>query len=266
MNAWRRVFMITVAFWFAAWGIKVHFFVWLFRSNMATDLVLGPFPELMRSTATAATLYFLPLLGLPLLYKPSPLRARALSVLMGISAAGSMMHQQFYNDATFTVLIWIAIWLFWLSFQGEREPGEAAREARITTKGMVAMIFFGGFLGKLTGAYWSGEIFEEVYFYQKDYFLYAWLRDVLSAQQISLAATWFSRGAILGEAAVVIGAFALSYRRWTLLVMAVLVGMVAISEPWLFSVLGGMMGVVVANLLWEEGGLRGLTGRPRESG
>lgn len=248
---WHRIFRIAVGFFYAAWLIKIHFFGLFFYAGTQATLQIGPFPSLMANTWWAIAFYMLPLATAPLLLgRLTRRRALAISASFFIGSTGCLLHQHFFNDATFAVLFWGSLWLLWLSLNSNKPTISLATHSKQLATTTVALIFFGGFLGKMTPTYWSGEIFFELYFQQKQHPPYTWLNAWFSDSTIVVMARWFSRLAIFGEAAVWLSPLVLTYRRWAWLVVIVATTMVIISTPWLFSVMGGILGITIANMNW----------------
>src|SRR5262249_15517043 len=67
-----------------------------------------------------------------------------------------------------------------------------------------AFFFAGGAVGKWTAAYWSGDVFYDLFFARHPYWLYAQLRGWLSAGALRVASTWFSRSVVVVETAMIL--------------------------------------------------------------
>ena len=249
----RKLFLVASGLWFLGWFWKIDYFVEILAVGWFASPEGMIFPEWMSDYRVAVGFYMLPLVGiLVALIRWSRERALFASGAMTLGALGCLGHYQFFNDATFTTAFWAGLWLFWLAWNSEREDPGLVREAKWLVRGTVAMIFLGGAMGKFTQTYWSGEVFYQIYFVQKDYFIYNYLEANFTENQIRTMAKYFSRGAILGEALVVVGALIWKYHWFAWFVIATMLTMVAISTPWLFSVMAPIVGIVVANLLWKK--------------
>ena len=249
----RKVFLLTTALWSLGWYWKILYYLKILGANSVAPPQVSLLPAAMSDYRLALGFYLLPVVGiLVVLVRWSRERALMASGAMVVGALGCMGHYQFYNDATFVTSFWVALWLFWLAWNSEREDQGLIREARGLAKGTVALIFLGGAVGKFTGTYWSGEVLHDIYFQQKDYFIYNFLRESWTAEQVEQLAILFSRMAILGEVAVVVAALVLSYRHFAILVVVTVLSMVLISTPYLFSVMGAVVGLMGANLFWGE--------------
>ncbi len=246
-----KIFITTACFWLLGWFWKVHVFAVHFWGGLSAPLSHGLFPQLMLDSRVAIFFYALPLLIIPLLIRLTRKKALLAAAIMCVSSLICLSHIHFFNDATFTTSFWVSIWLLWMAFNSERDDREFPQEARWLAKAMIAVIFLGGFIGKLTPTYWSGEVLHDIYFQQKDYFIYSWLRDSFSEEGVRRLATGFSRMAIIGEGLLVLGV-ALRYRLYALLALAVIMGMVFISTPYLFSVMSSLLGMLLAMMIGVE--------------
>lgn len=246
----QLVFLITLGFWYVGWLWKFYFlFVDIFLAGLFVELAHPLFPSFMTRGHTAMALYFAPLLGgLPLLRNLTGRKAILIAAILLLSSLGLLGHINSYNDATFTTCFWSALWLLWFALNCHRQDEALALEARWLAKLTVAVIFLGGAVGKLTSGYWSGEVLHTIYFEQKDYFLYSWLRDAASLETRQTLAMLLSRAAILGEATLAL-AVSLPYRWYARLGIITMLFIVAISTFYLFSVMAPLVGLLLANQL-----------------
>ena len=242
---WRAVW----ACWMVGWYLKTPYW-WRALDTAQTYRVRHElFPEVMRAPWLLAAALLLPLLTLPLILRPTRRRLLAAAALQLTAATVALGHLLAFFDATFTTSWWVALWLLWLATQCERDDDDLPREAQLLAKTTVAMIFFGGAIGKLTPEHWSGEVFYRVYFLQKPYSPYVWLRAQLDPATLRALATWFARVVTLIEWLIALS-WPLPYRWYAWPVVAFLACMVLGSTPWLASVLLCLGGLLVVNGWW----------------
>lgn len=248
----HKAFLIALAFWLLGWFWKIKFLVVeVFLTGLIVEIHHPLFPSFMLRGDLAFALYLAPLLlALPLLRGFTRRKAIALATILALSSLGLLGHINTYNDATFTTCFWSALWLLWLAINGDRQDKNLAREAKWLARATVAMIFLGGAVGKFTAEYWSGQVFYTIYFEDKDYFLYEWLRQVASPGTRFTLAVLLSRAAIIGETFLGL-AIILPYRWYGRLAIFTMVSMVLISTFNLFSVMFPLIGILLANLAWR---------------
>ena len=64
---------------------------------------------------------------------------------------------------------------------------------------IISMILLGGAVGKWTSEYWSGEVLYQIYFAERDFWVFNLLRDNFDADTLREIATWYSRNVIIVE-------------------------------------------------------------------
>lgn len=243
----QNAFLIALGFWLLGWFWKILFLALdVFMTGVVVELHHPLFPSWMLRGDVALAIYFAPLiLALPLVRGLTRPRAIAIAIILSISSLGLLGHINAYNDATFTTCFWSSLWLLWLAINGHRHDENLQKEATWLAKGTLAMIFLGGALGKLTGGYWSGEVFYTLYFEGKDYFLYDWIRESASPAARQQLATILSRAAIIGELLLAAALF-LPFRWYARLAIFTMLSIVFISAPYLFSVMAPLIGILIA--------------------
>lgn len=160
-----------------------------------------------------------------------------------------LVHQGSYNDMTFVTAWWCAAFLVWYSSRmGIDEPAAFISKAAILSRVMVSLVFLGGAVGKWTDEYWSGQVLYEIYFDQRDFWFFTWLRDHLDAEGLRAFATGYSRLVIVTES---LGGFLWAYgyfmKSKTISILAILTFLAigVLSNFFLFSVLAPMIGLAL---------------------
>ena len=67
------------------------------------------------------------------------------------------------------------------------------------------MILLGGAVGKWTAEYWSGEVFYDIYFRDRDFWVFNLIRENFEAETTREIATWYSRNIIVIETVAGLG-------------------------------------------------------------
>lgn len=247
-SASRRDLAVQAALglWLVGWMVKASVLLDLFgRVGLAMPLVVPGMPTALWHPLTPLVAYGLPLLAVPLGIVRG---GRTAAVAAGLSAACALLlslHVAAYNDATFVTAFWAALWVAWLA---TRDGTEAETWGPRLAQGVIALVFLGGALGKLTPEYLSGEVLYHVYFLQKTNGIYPWLRGALDPEALRSLATVFSWAIITTEAAL---ATSILWRpRLALGTAAVVcVAIVVGSTVYLTSVMAPLVGVCVGGIL-----------------
>lgn len=194
----------------------------------------------------ALALLLPPTLTVRALCRPTSARIRRALLATTLGALSLLLHQATYNDASFLTALWSSLFGLWLHVQPQGEPrlgGRAARHARA----VVALMFLGGFVGKLSPGYWDGTVLHALYFAERDHWSFVLLRGWLLPEQLRIAALLYSRAVIVSEGLLV--TLPLWPARVGLRVACVaLCAMVALHNWLLLSVMGPLLGVCVAAL------------------
>ncbi|MDA0321611.1 MAG: hypothetical protein O2923_02685 [Verrucomicrobia bacterium] len=246
----RCIFRVAAAFWLLGWYTKAAQHLKVFFMDDSIALTHPLFPDLMRSGTSSGVAYLLPLAILAMIGFRS---ARSLQFAAGLLIACSgmlILHIDTCNDATFLTSFWVALWLLWLAFNIDGEGEGVALHGCVLAQCVVGVAFLGGVVGKLTSEYWDGEVLHNLYFLQKSNWPYPWIRESLDPQAVRGWATGFSRTIIVIE---VLMAFAPFYATRVFCVVGplVMLGIVGVSTWTLFSVMGCMVGMLLACLLWN---------------
>jgi hypothetical protein len=211
------------------------------------------FPALLqRPHSLALALLLPPMVSIPALLRSTGRRLKLALCVTASSALLLLLHQATYNDASFLTAFWSS--LFGLCLHAEapstsRASIDPARLARV----LVALMFLGGFIGKLTPGYWDGTVFYQLYFAERAYWTFALARWLFEGEQLRHAASVYSRVVVCSEALLVTLPL-WPARAGLTFAVAALLGMVLLNNPLLLSVLGPLLGVCVAALYCEAGG------------
>lgn len=241
----QRAFRAALLLWMTGWLIKAPFFLcylgeWSFEVALEHPL----FPTVFLDPWTSWAAYFVPLIAGGLaLFRPGVATARLAAAALTACAAVLLVHVNGYNDATFLTAFWSGVWLLWLALHADTQnAGTAERHGPRLALGVIALMFLGGTVGKLTAEYWSGEALYQTYFLQKQSWPYPALRQACSEEGLRLMAKICSRAIVLTEG--LLAGLVLFRPAWALgAAMWVMLGIVAASTPWLLSVMGPLLGV-----------------------
>jgi hypothetical protein len=247
-----RVFRIVAAAWLVGWFWKAWFFAgYYFGEIWAHPFRYAGLPRVLVHPALAAIAWAAPVLVLGALAYPRAWMVRAAAVLMTLAAFAACLHFETFSDATFVTSFWVGLWLVWFTANASRTDAALYLHARALAQCILALVFLGGAVGKLTSEYTSGEAFYQLYFVQKDSWPYPWLRDALSADALRTLATWFSRVVIAGEIALALSPL-YPYRIAAIGGSIAIAGIVVISTWNLLSVMACLIGLLLA-LVFVDG-------------
>jgi hypothetical protein len=257
-----RVFRLVAGAWLAGWFWKAWFFAgYYFDEIWAHPFRYAGLPRVLVHPALATIAWAAPVLALVAIIYPRAWSVRAAALLMTTAAFVACLHFETFSDATFVTSFWVGLWLVWFTANAQRSDDSFYLHARVLAQCIVALIFLGGFVGKLTAAYWNGDAFYQLYFVQKSSWPYPWLRDTLSPEALRELATWFSRLVIAGELALALSPL-YPYRVTAIGGTLVMTGIVVISTWNLFSVMACLIGLLLA--LYGVNSSASGTGSPRD--
>lgn len=239
----RRALRVATAGWLVGWYWKILPNAGHLREAAAWPIDLDTLPALLRAPWLAIVAYALPLAGAGALFAGARRARLAGAALLALAAAIGCVHVELFNDATFVTSFWTALWIAWLAAASADELG---RHGPLLARCVVAFVFFGGAVGKLSGSYWSGEVFYHLYFEQKGNWPYSALRAAAADTTLHTLARWFSRFVIGGELALSLGPL-LPHRLYVWMACAAIAFMVLSSTLFLFSVLASLAAVLVAS-------------------
>ena len=162
------------------------------------------------------------------------------------------LHQATYNDATFTTLWWTALWSVWLAFQMRSLSRRTLSDAALLSRMIVSMILLGGAIGKWTAEYWSGEVFYDIYFVDRDFWMFNLLRDTFQEADLRRIATVYSRVVVATETAAGFGLWLLPHRMAAGAGMLLLFCIAFFSNLLLFSVMACLIAMLATGFVVEQ--------------
>lgn len=243
-------FRLATLFWLAGWFFKIPFLI-PFLGKICFEVPLNHplFPSFFENPLVSWGAYLLPIFGFLAVIVPRFKKVRVLvGFLFVICSALLTFHINTYNDATFVTSFWAGLWILWYAVSFEAPADILQKQEAFLAKGVVSLVFLGGFVGKLTGEYWSGEILYHIYFLQKENFFYPGLREHLSPDQLQLTALYFSRLVVIMEGVMSVG-FLFPSRFSFIFSIFIMTGIVLGSVLQLFSVMGCLIGLCLAGLV-----------------
>lgn len=252
-NATARVivvFRVVLAGLFLTLSWKWSFFV---AANRVYQLLpisteFFPLPLQLDWTLRLAYLTALAAITIGLLTPERGKRIVCAGVLLATSSV-MCLHQGSYNDMTFVTAWWTSLWLLWFSWQLEEFDSAALlRRAALLSRLIISLMLLGGAVGKWTGEYWSGEVFFEIYFRDRDFWLFNVLRDWFDEPSLRQLAVWYSRKVIVVETLCGCGLWLLPARWAAVLAIIVLTSIALLSNLMLFSVLSCLIGLAMVGL------------------
>ncbi len=180
---------------------KIQFFRWTDDVYLTFPLSDPFFPDWLESQRTLRIAYLAAVAsGLLAIL----LNRRFLLVLVTIiewaALSVLMIHQGSYNDVTFTTSWWTVLWCLFVSsqLQASNPLLTSQRAARLACV-ILSLIMLGAAVGKWTTEYWSGVVLYEIYFRERDFWFFNWLRDCYSEDQLQVLSLVHSRIVIIVE-------------------------------------------------------------------
>ena len=206
------------------------------------------FPSMMQKSLTWAGFQLLPIALIITAFFVTDRRYLLLQGwLTGVCMLGLCWHQLSYNDVTFLTCLWVSLWSIWYLHR-MKEPAATLypKAAKLVTL-IFSMILLGGAVGKLTPGYWSGEVFYEIYFAQREFWIFSLLRQNLSQEMLTTVACYYSRFVIITEVAGA-GLWLLPPRLACALGIAIFLSIALFSNTNLFSVMCCLLGLGLVGL------------------
>lgn len=235
--------LVQVGLFFAlVW--KWSFFVAASDVYAAIPLEDDFFPQWLRSVGTVRIAFLGSLAAIVLnLFNIRPLQyiCSALTVL-GMSVM--CLHQASYNDMTFVTGWWTAVWTMWfVCHLDDDDQTLMLTRAAFLSRLIVSVMLLGGAAGKWTAEYWSGDVLYDIYFRERDFWLFNWLRASFADESLREIAMWYSRQVVVTETVAGLGLWLLP-ARWAAGIGVVLLTSIALlSNFLLFSVLLSLIGL-----------------------
>jgi hypothetical protein len=244
----RFALRVVIASTLAGLLWKVMYFVVFARVYYDWPLRQQFFPAFLESATTFAVSYVAAVAALAgLLFRATVLVRRLLSVIAVGAVSILCVHQGSYNDATFTTSWWAILWSVW--FAGRVDDGASTLDrAAWLARGIVAMILLGGAVGKWTDEYWSGQVLYEIYFLDRQFWLFDLLRNTYDATVLREIATWYSRGILVLESAAGLTLWLFPPSAAAITGGAIFICMTVFSNSLLASVTLSMVGLSAVGL------------------
>jgi hypothetical protein len=167
------------------------------------------------------------------------------------------LHQGSYNDATFTTAWWTSLWSCWFVSRMNRDEADVlVRKAAFLGRCIISMILIGGAVGKWTPEYWSGEVLHDIYFIDRQFWTFNWLREHYDEASLREIATMYSRFVIVVETGIGLTLWMMPPRTAAVIAIILLTSMGLFSNFLLFSVLLSLIGMAVVGLFVGRHSLR----------
>ncbi len=161
-----------------------------------------------------------------------------------VALAFMLVHQASYNDMTFATSLWASIWVFWFTTRMDRDDTSGLmRRAAFLSRAIASMILLGGAVGKWTPEYWSGEVFYDIYFLERDYWVFNYLREQYDPETLRGIATWYSRKVIAVETVFGFTLWLFPAKVAAASGVAIFFSIALLSNHLLYSVLASMIGL-----------------------
>lgn len=191
---------------------------------------------------------------------PNSATRKTCSVLAFAGATVLVIHQGTHNDMTFATAWWTGLWSMWLAFRLSRidhlvgdqsriAERELMRRAAFLSRLILSMVLLGGAVGKWTGEYWSGEVFYQIYFVERDFWVFNWLRASFDEPALREIATWYSRKVVVIETIAGFGLWLLPARYAAAVGVLIFTSIALLSNFLLFSVLLSLIGLAAVGFL-----------------
>ncbi|WP_168564284.1 hypothetical protein [Crateriforma spongiae] len=243
------VLMLAALFW------KWSFFLAADYVYSTWPLADDFFPGWLQSITTLRIGFFGGISALAFAVVTPTAKVRRTGCLIGFACITVLVwHQGSHNDMTFATAWWASLWAFWMSSRlvkldeltADQRPAYERiliRRAAWLSRLIVSMILLGGAVGKWTDEYWSGQVFYEIYFFDRDYWVFNWLRANFDAETVRDIATWYSRKAVVVETLGGLFIWLLPPRHAAALGVLIFASIALLSNLLLFSVLLTMIGL-----------------------
>ncbi|HBJ38066.1 MAG TPA: hypothetical protein DDZ51_25580 [Planctomycetaceae bacterium] len=230
--------------------LKLPFLIDAANAYVELPIYQDFFSPLFSSAAVVIGTYLLTCIAIGFNFscKKDRLRSASTSIpVIGLSIL--CIHQGSYNDMTFTTAWWAMLWSLW--FAGRIDESDAYlidRGARLS-RTILSVILLGGAAGKWTAEYWSGQVLYEIYFVDRDFWIYNWLRTSFSPDTVREIATWYSRQVVVVETVVGLTLWAMPSRMAAAVGLAVLASIAIFSNYYLLSVLLSLIALAAVGFL-----------------
>jgi len=246
MVAYRLVQVVTLL----ALLWKLPFFVDAAKAYIELPIYQDFFSPLLSAAAVVIGTYILVCvaIGFNLACKKDRLRATTAWVpVVGLSIL--CVHQGSYNDMTFTTAWWAMLWSAWFASRIDESDTQLIDRGARLSRSILSVILLGGAAGKWTAEYWSGQVLYEIYFVDRDFWIYNLIRESFSPDTVRDIATWYSRHVIIVETIVGLTLWAMPSRIAAAVGLAVYASIAIFSNYYLFSVLLSLIALAAVGFL-----------------
>lgn len=230
---------------------KWTFFVAASKFYAAIPLQDSFFPAWLQSVVTVRIAFLAAIASVVINLVARKQRLRlACSAVALISTTVLCVHQASYNDMTFVTAWWACLWSMWFVHHlNDADQSRTLQRAAFLSRLIISVILLGGASGKWTAEYWSGEVFYDIYFVDRNYWVFNWLRSYFDPEQLRSIAMWYSRKVVVVETVAGLGLWALPPRIAAAASMTLLASIALLSNFLLFSVLFALIGLGSVGLL-----------------
>jgi hypothetical protein len=212
------------------------------------------FPAWLRSVYIVSPVYLITV-GATLMSLATPRRLlHRLCAWLTLGGASILcIHQASYNDMTFASVWWSSLWSLWYVHRDwETDPQALLRRGAFLSRLILSVILLGGAAGKWTAAYWSGDVLYDIYFRDRDFWLFNWLRTSFEPAALRDIATWYSRKVIVMETAGGLGLWLLPARMAGMVGVCLFASIALLSNFLLFSVVWCLIGLAAVGFLVQK--------------
>lgn len=246
-----RAFRVAAIGFYVTAYVKLSLYLTILDESARMPVVTHPLlPAVLRSPTAVAIAYFAPLVAIPALFTRRRVLLVATASLFFASCLVLGWSIDAHNDATWITGAWASLWLLFVAVHGSASDPARSVQAIALAQLIVALCFLGGFTGKLTSGYLSGDVLRHIYLETKLSWPWPSLRAALDEDQAQALMRWFSRLTVAGEGALVLLPL-VPVRLGAPVAVAVMVFMVLISTWALTSVLACLVGLLAAAWLLD---------------
>ena len=223
--------------------MKSYAYPAIFAAYTNCELTDSFFPIALRDANVLAGLMLLAVsASILMLFTRHRTALRIQAITLAVCALGLCLHQGSYNDASFVTCFWVSLWCVWFTFRIDDPRDQLFEKGKTFAVLIISMIFLGGAVGKLTPEYWSGEVFYQIYFVDRDFWVFNSLRARFEPETLRELATYYSRMVIVTECAMA-GLWLLPRKFAAVLGLVILLSLTLFSNLNLFSVTFCLIGL-----------------------
>ena len=230
---------------------KWRFFFYANQVYESIEIIDDFFPWALRNASVLRTAFLGTVAATSLNLFAMTHLIRRFSNLIALLCLGILcVHQGSYNDATFLTTWWCAVWAWWFGNRIDHdEPNELLLKAAFLGRVIISMILLGGAVGKWTEEYWSGQVLYDIYFVDRDYWIFNYLRDHYAKEDLQKIALWYSRNVVIVESIAGFFYWLLPLRLAAVAGVTLLISIAAFSNLLLVSVLGCLIALEATGFL-----------------